>query len=250
MAEKENGRQSKIVTILEVFGNIFFLNILFIITSLPIVTIGASLTALYSVNMKMVRKEEGTISQSFFDAFKKNFKKATIAWLLVLLAIAVLYSQLSYVAVAKDVTGTIYFFIMVFEFVLFFVTVQFLFPLIARYDNTLFNTIKNSFLLAVSNLWAWAKFTLIWFMPVFLAARYFILFFYTWYLWLIFGFGLIAYCNSIVVRKVFEKVESVQSENKEKASAKKAGKTSIEEQRKKLVREKMKRFENKADDDE
>lgn len=243
-----NGKQSKVVGAVETFGNIFFLNILFIVFSIPIITFGASLTALYSVSLKMIRKEEGTIYHSFVAAFKSNFKKATIAWLLVIAAIAVLYGQWFYSVNTTGVLSTFYMFVLVIEGFIFLLTVQFLFPLIARYENTVLNSIKNSFLLAVSNFWAWIKFTLIWIMPIILCLRYFVIFYYTWYLWLVCGFGLMAFCSSIVARKVFEKIENVQSENKKTEKEKKSKKTSIEEQRKKLIKEKMKRFENKAED--
>ena len=59
------------------------LNVLWVICSIPIVTIGASTTALYTVMLKMVRNEEGYIFRGFFKAFKENFKQSTIIWLIV-----------------------------------------------------------------------------------------------------------------------------------------------------------------------
>ena len=65
------------------------LNILWFICCIPIITIGASTSALYSVTLKMVRNEEGEIAKSFFAAFKSNFKES-IPETAVLLAVAVL----------------------------------------------------------------------------------------------------------------------------------------------------------------
>ena len=61
----------------EKFGDLFLLNILFTITSLPVITIGASFTALYSMTFKMVRNEEMAIKDGYFKAFKRNFKQST-----------------------------------------------------------------------------------------------------------------------------------------------------------------------------
>ena len=58
------------------------LNVVWIVCCLPIVTIGASTTALYSVMLKMVKNEEGYIFRSFFKAFKENFRQSTILWIL------------------------------------------------------------------------------------------------------------------------------------------------------------------------
>lgn len=66
-------------------ADLMILNIVFIICCLPIVTIGASLTALHYVTLKMVRNEESYIVKSFFKSFKQNFKQATIINLIMLL---------------------------------------------------------------------------------------------------------------------------------------------------------------------
>ena len=63
-------------------ADLVILNLLALICSIPIVTIGASWTAMYYVTIKIVRKEEGYIIRDFFRSFKENFKQATIIWLL------------------------------------------------------------------------------------------------------------------------------------------------------------------------
>lgn len=55
-------------------ADLFILNILWIFCSLPIVTIGAATTALYSINLKILNKEEESLIKTFFKAFKENFK--------------------------------------------------------------------------------------------------------------------------------------------------------------------------------
>ena len=61
-----------------------YLNILWFICCIPIVTAGASTTALFYVTLKMVRNEEGNITKAFFSSFKSNFKQSTIIWLILL----------------------------------------------------------------------------------------------------------------------------------------------------------------------
>ena len=74
-------------------ADLFWLNILFIVCSLPIFTIGASTTALYYVTLKMVKNEEGHITKSFFRAFKENFRQSTLIWLMVMLVGALLFGD-------------------------------------------------------------------------------------------------------------------------------------------------------------
>ena len=50
-------------------SDLFLLNILWVICSIPIITIGASTTALYSVNLNLLSENEGHITKAFFKAF-------------------------------------------------------------------------------------------------------------------------------------------------------------------------------------
>ena len=67
------------------FGDLILLNVLWIVCSIPIFTIGASTTAVYYVTLKLVRDEDGYTFRSYFRSFKENFKQATAIWLLLLI---------------------------------------------------------------------------------------------------------------------------------------------------------------------
>lgn len=73
------------IKILDLFSRIFellLLNLLFVLTSLPLVTIGASAAALFAVNLKLVKNEESYITKEYFHAFRQNLKPASISFLL------------------------------------------------------------------------------------------------------------------------------------------------------------------------
>ena len=81
----QNGNiKTNIFQKLEKFGDLFIINILFIITSIPIFTIGAAATAMYAFTTKLVKDQEGPVWKSYWSAFKKNFKPATKVWLVIL----------------------------------------------------------------------------------------------------------------------------------------------------------------------
>lgn len=65
--------------------DLIVLNLIFILSCIPVVTIGASLSALYYVSLKMVRGEDPYIWQNFWKAFRQNFKQGTIVWIMSLL---------------------------------------------------------------------------------------------------------------------------------------------------------------------
>ena len=71
-------------------ADLIWLNILAFIFCIPVVTIGASITALNYVALKMVRNEDGYVTRAFFKSFKQNFKQATIIWLIMLLIFGVI----------------------------------------------------------------------------------------------------------------------------------------------------------------
>ena len=67
-----------------------FLNLLWMVCSLPIITVGASTTALYYACLKIVREEDFSAASLFFRSFKQNFKQATVLWLILLAAAVIL----------------------------------------------------------------------------------------------------------------------------------------------------------------
>lgn len=66
--------------------DLVLLNLITLAACLPVLTAGASLTAMHYVLLKMVRGEEGYIVRAFIKAFRQNFIKATLLWLLFLAA--------------------------------------------------------------------------------------------------------------------------------------------------------------------
>ena len=58
------------------------LNVLCVIFSIPLFTVGAAVTAKYYVAMKLARKEEPNVFKAFINSFRDNFKQATLLWLL------------------------------------------------------------------------------------------------------------------------------------------------------------------------
>ena len=86
-------------------ADLLLLNFLCILCCIPIVTAGASITALYYVTLKMARDEESYIVRSFFRSFKQNFKQATIINIIMLLTAAVLFIDLR---IARAGSGAMY----------------------------------------------------------------------------------------------------------------------------------------------
>lgn len=133
-------------------ADLVMLNVVCIICCLPIVTIGASLTALHYVTLKMARNEEAYIIRSFFKSFKDNFKQATIINVIMLIAGALLYFDLSIVNNMQGTMGKVLFvllFVLVFLYSFIFL---YIYPVLAKFYNTIRNTFVNAFLMAIRHL--------------------------------------------------------------------------------------------------
>ncbi len=143
---------SPLMRFLNRMADMLILNFLMILCCIPVVTIGAACTAMHYVLLKIVRDEEGYLVRGFFKAFVRNFRQATIAWLLMLVVIAVYcgdwlifnYSGVEFpkaLVIAVVAVGAIALLISLYVF-----------PLLARFENSIKNTFKNAAILAFANL--------------------------------------------------------------------------------------------------
>ncbi len=119
------------------------LNFFWLLCSLPVVTIGASTVAAYTVTLKMLDDKEGYIGKEFFRAFRANLKSGIPLGLVSLVAAYAVYLdfQIFYALTEPPLMILMMGVIAIFVFVLGLI---YAFPLCARYENTLVNTLKNS----------------------------------------------------------------------------------------------------------
>ena len=143
---------NKFFTVMGRVADLIMLNVVFLICCLPIVTIGASLTALHYVTLKMTRNEESYIIRSFFKSFKQNFKQATVINLIMLAVAAILYMDLRIVG---NIDGTMsqVLYIVFFAFgILYMMVFLYIYPVLAKFYNSIKNTFRNAFLMAIRHL--------------------------------------------------------------------------------------------------
>lgn len=143
---------NKFFTVMGRVADLIMLNVVFLICCLPVVTIGASLTALHYVTLKMARNEESYIIKSFFRSFKQNFRQATIINLIMLAVGAVLYLDLN---IVSNMTGSmaqvLYILLIAFGF-LYLIIFLYIYPVLAKFYNSIKNTFRNALLMAIRHL--------------------------------------------------------------------------------------------------
>ncbi len=182
--------------------DVLLLNILWFAFSIPLITIGASTCAAFSVTLKMVDDEEGYVAKMFVKAFKENFKKGTLMWLISLPWLVLTLAAWRIVAIAQDY----YLLIMIGAI---FLTASYIafnlysYPLIARYDNSLKNMIKNSLGITLTHF---GKTMLIVFL---VALEILIIIFnrYTLFVGILIGPEFIIYTISGISKRIFQQLD-------------------------------------------
>lgn len=174
------------------------LNIIWVVFSLPIVTIGASTTALYYVTMKIVRDQEGgSLLRQFWKSFKENFKQATIIWLICLvLLLFFLFDIWTYWGMNTQI-GNGLAMVFVVLLVLLIMIMHYIFAVQAKFINPVFKTFRFSAILPLRYIY----FTI----PMLLITAAFLVGTYYWFPLILFGMGGIAFFHSFFLTKIFNK---------------------------------------------
>lgn len=201
---------SKFSQIILKICNASCLNLLWLLCSLPIFTVGASTAALFRVTLKMVQDEEPKIIPEFVKGFRDNFKQATILWL-IMLGVGILLGFDGYILyhLYKSYTGplgvicTLGLALIIVAAIIYVITLMYVFPLTASVENTNLNMLKNSFFVGIRYL----------FCTILMFAIYFAMFFAVVAFFtplIIFGFGVCALLCSYLLSNVIRAVSYVE----------------------------------------
>ena len=178
------------------------LNLLWVICSLPVFTIGASTTALYYVCIKIVRGEEQYVIPMFFRSFRENFKQATQIWLIMLPIGVLLFfdgcillNLRSHTTGAPAILWTLLLALAIGAAVLYTIVLTFIFPLTAIVSNTTKAMFKNAFLIGTHYLFATIMVFAVHFAVFFVTVRFFTPL-------IIFGEGLCAMISASLLNNV------------------------------------------------
>ena len=179
-----------------------WLNILWFICCLPIITIGPSTTALFYASQKMARDEEGYITRSFFHSFKENLKQGITIGLIMTISGAVLIFD-GFVLARLYKTSPFWAIltaVFIVACIAWLIISMWVFPLLAHFDNTTAAMFKNSIMLGMRFLVCTAL----------MAAVYIImalLIIHVMTPLIIFGMGTCAYINSILLKNILIQLE-------------------------------------------
>ena len=181
------------------------LNVITLLYSIPLITMGGAITAMNYVLLHLVREDETYITSMFRKSFRENFRQGILEGLLVLAAAGITAADMWYLHGSESKAATLLMIIITVIAIMVFVTCVYMFALQSRYENTVTGTVINAMRLAVGNLPKSAGIALIWIIWILIlvylhnAAALAIL---------TFGFSLPGYLCMMICDRLFENLES------------------------------------------
>ena len=194
---------SPLMNFLNKVADLMWLNILTMVCCIPIVTVGASLTALHYMALKIVRNEECYITRGYFKSFKENLKQATVIWLLLLLVTGILAGDFYIIYKAEIEFNTVIKVIILAAAILVLFTATFVFPVLAKFDNTVKRTIKNAFVMSILQFPKTILMIVMSVVPIVVA----VLSYKLWPIVFLFCYSVPALVSAMLYNKFFQKLE-------------------------------------------
>lgn len=182
------------------------LNFLTLVFCLPVITAGASLTAMYHCLTKVIRQTDDPIGGQFLRAFRENFKQSTLLWLPFLMIFASALVNVVILLLAPDTFADWVVVPAAAAAIAAFLLFQFVMPMQAHFENTPLDTLRLAAMLAIAYLPRTVLMAVLWMAP-------FVLFWnltLSWPLILLFGMALPGYLCARLCGPVFRKLEENQ----------------------------------------
>ena len=186
--------------------NIIYVSVLWILFSIPIITIGASSTALYYTVTKVIRHGRSYIFREFWQSFKSNLKQSTAVWLIYLVLMGILLVDIRVMGAFGTVVSQTLQFVFLVGICMVSAVMVYALAYIARFTQDVRHILTNSVLMAIRHL----PKTLL--LVVILAAA--VLGCYLFGLGIVFIPAVVALVDSLILESIF--VQYMSKEDREK----------------------------------
>ena len=190
--------------------NMFLLNVCFVLCCLPVVTIGAAVSAMYSVFLNS--SVESSALRRYFSAFKENLKQATILWLILLPMTLVLLANWYFLLSYEFAGNGMLIAISIVLTVLYLSVTSFVFALQARFDNSILQTMRNALLLGIGKMFTGVLMSFVSLFPLIMFVVDLNVFINVVAIWIPWGCALQIQINALILHRVFNKLQPQVSE--------------------------------------
>ena len=204
--EEQVSHDAGVISLLNDFADILIINFLWLVTSLPIITLGASTAAVYSVMRSPGDKRyTSSLVVLYFRNFARNFKKATGIFLLLLVPGAFVIVNaflLFYGLLEASIAGYV---ICGLSFILFVSLWVYVFPLVATFENGILKTVGNALVLSVAHFPTTLLVIIMSAIPVLVLMFYTNFFFKTVFFWVFIVVALVSKGDALLVERVLNR---------------------------------------------
>lgn len=201
---------SKIIQFFQTLGGLVVLNLCFVICCIPVVTIGAACTAMYTVTLQEAEDKSGSILGRYFKAFRANWGAATGLWLVLLVLGGILGYNYLFLTANPSLDAGIFRGLLIALSVIYTMICTYAFPLLSRFDNTVIGTLRNSLALAIGHLPKTIVMALLNLLPVLILLLSESLFIRSSILLVMIYFAVVAQLNSLMLSKIFGRLTENQ----------------------------------------
>lgn len=193
---------SKFMLAMNRISDLLILNLCFLFSCIPVFTIGAAGTALYTVCFRLGTEREQGVFKSYFRAFRENFRQSTVLWLILLLCGS---SACVNIWLFYQLPGIAHYGFYLFAVLLALAVLitGYVFPLLSQFSNSSRSTFKNALLLSIAYLPRSVLIALLNIFPFAIFTLDLFLFLQAGFLWIALYFSAAAYLNSLLLKKVF-----------------------------------------------
>ena len=199
---------SPFIRFLNFLADLIIVNVLLIITSIPVITGGAALCSAYSVMLKRVRREDPPVVKTFFRTFKSEFKRSTLIWIPLILITAFLLADLY---IIFFMLGAEYQWLQYPVLIVSYIVLSialYIYPLMATYDTGMKALLKNCVLISFGNLPTTIFFTFIIIVILKIAVSSGKALIAVGSIFLFMGFAILIYFFSVFLIRIFQKYTS------------------------------------------
>ena len=199
---------SRIMIFLSRVADLVILNILWLVCCIPVVTIGASTTAMYHVIRHWQKDSVSSVVRDFFQSFKEDFKQATPVYLILLIPTAAVVMNAMMIFNPENSAAVPSYLLVIWfisALILLFIS-SFVYPVMAFFADSIFKTLRNAMVLALANLPRTILISILNLLPVILLFVNLSFFLQSSIFWLLIGGALVAYLNMSILKPVFKKL--------------------------------------------
>lgn len=211
--------ENPLIQFLSLICDLMLLNVAFIISCLPVFTIGAAICGMNKACQAIVMDDDRSVLQLYFSGFKSSFKQATIAWLITML---VIFSLACYwYLVTNYIRGTLAAVVLIFMVIFAVIALSilsYLYPLITRYTNSLREHLRNASILAITRLFLTGFLVVMNLLPFILPLLSLQTFMQTLFVWIVVGFAFLCYLMNQLLKPIYVSLEASSKASSEDES--------------------------------